>query len=102
MTGQLALIVEFTLRDGAGPVFRELVRENAARSLAREAGCLRFDVLRPEGTSEDVLLYEIYADQAAVDAHLASDHFRAFDAETRGLVAAKTVQVCALLEPDEP
>ena len=39
----------------------------------------------------DVLLYEIYTDRAAFDAHLASPHFLAFDTATRDIVTKKTV-----------
>ena len=102
MTAPLALVVEFTLREGARAAFLPLVRENAAQSVAREAGCLRFDVLEPEGSPADVLLYEIYTDRAAFDAHLASEHFRQFDAVTRDLVAAKAVRLCALSENAKP
>ncbi|MET8219151.1 hypothetical protein ACFYRD_40125 [Streptomyces hirsutus] len=37
---QMALCVRFTLRDGAGEAFDELVRETAAAVLEREPGTL--------------------------------------------------------------
>ena len=39
-----------------------------------------------------VFLYEIYDDRAAFDAHLASPHFRAFDAEVGPWVQDKQVE----------
>jgi (4S)-4-hydroxy-5-phosphonooxypentane-2,3-dione isomerase len=91
------------------PVQREhfvrLVTSNAQASLRDEPGCLRFDVLLPVSTGEcDVLLYEIYRDRAAFDAHLASAHFLSFDAATRDAVRRKTVREYHLLPPtpDQP
>ncbi|MEL6748477.1 MAG: antibiotic biosynthesis monooxygenase [Pseudomonadota bacterium] len=37
------------------------------------------------------MLYELYDDRAAFEAHLASAHYAAFDAATKDLIAAKTV-----------
>jgi (4S)-4-hydroxy-5-phosphonooxypentane-2,3-dione isomerase len=82
--------------------FLKLVRMNAATSLEAEAGCLRFDVLAPlETGGPDVLLYEVYADRAAFDAHLASPHFLAFDRATREMVTAKTVREFRIEAPLE-
>ncbi|MEM7522936.1 MAG: antibiotic biosynthesis monooxygenase [Pseudomonadota bacterium] len=39
-----------------------------------------------------MFLYEVYDDAAAFDAHLASDHFKDFDAAVAPMVAAKTVR----------
>lgn len=94
-----AVTVAFELVDGAFASFHRLVGENAAESVASEAGCLRFDVLTPEDGGEgDVLLYEIYVDRAAFDVHLATAHFKAFDAATRDLVRRKTVATFRVAE----
>jgi len=85
-----AIVVEFALTEGAGSHFLTLVRQNAATSVREEAGCLRFDVLTGEKEGQ-VLLYEVYADAAAFEAHLATRHFEQFDRVTRDLVAAKSV-----------
>ncbi len=69
-------------------------------SVEREPGCLRFDVLTPteDGGAPQVFLYEIYRDRAAFDLHLESEHYKAFDASTRGLVSRKTVQAFNVAE----
>jgi quinol monooxygenase YgiN len=88
-----ALTVVFELVEGTFPEFYRLVSENAALSVQLEAGCLRFDVLTPLGAQKpsQIFLYEIYRDRAAFDLHLASDHYRSFDARTRDMVSSKTV-----------
>lgn len=87
-----AITVAFELAGGAFAEFHRLVKENAALSVELEPGCLRFDVLIPATTdATEVWLYEIYSDRAAFDLHLASDHYRSFDTNTRDLVNKKTV-----------
>lgn len=83
-----ALVVTFRLRPGALSAFLPMVLENARTSVAEEPGCRRFDVCLPE-SGDEVLLYEVYDDAAAFDAHLATPHFLSFDAATRDMVAAK-------------
>lgn len=97
-----AVTVAFELVEGAFTDFRRLVGENAAQSVASEAGCRRFDVLTPEENGgSDVVLYEIYVDRAAFDVHLASAHFKAFDDATRDLVRRKTVATFRVTENAE-
>jgi (4S)-4-hydroxy-5-phosphonooxypentane-2,3-dione isomerase len=89
---RFAITVAFTIRPDRRDHFLTVVCANAAASLSAEPGCLHFDVLTPlEGGGPDVLLYEVYVDRSAFDAHLATAHFLAFDAATREIVSAKTV-----------
>ncbi|MEK0085144.1 putative quinol monooxygenase [Benzoatithermus flavus] len=86
------ILVEFTLAPATRDAFRALVLENAAASMQREPGCRRFDVLVPEGDPGDrVILYEIYDDAAAFEAHLASEHYRRFAEAAGPLVLTKAV-----------
>lgn len=85
------IIVDFRLNAGAREAFRPLVDANARASVRDEAGCRRFDVVEPEGEPERILLYEIYDDAAAFDAHCRTSHFLAFDAESAALVREKHV-----------
>lgn len=83
--------VLFTLVPGAETRFLALVRTNATQSVADEPGCLRFDVCHDPAKPKQVFLYELYTDRAAFDAHLATPHFKAFDAACDGLVTGKSV-----------
>ena len=56
--------------------------------------CERFDVLRPAGSDNRVLLYEIYQDREAFDLHATSAHYLAFAAATHALIRHKVVTVC--------
>lgn len=88
---RFCVVVRFTLHAGARDAFMTLVHDNAATSIAAEPACLRFDVLAsPEG--DEVLLYELYANEAAFDEHLASPHFQRFNADSGVLVLSKSVR----------
>jgi quinol monooxygenase YgiN len=82
--------VEFTIRQGFADRFLERLAAQAADSL-REPGCSQFDVCVDPADRHRVFLYEVYADQQAFADHLASPHFKDFDADTRDWVNAKSV-----------
>ena len=85
------VIVDFRLKPGAHEAFRPMVDANARASVREESGCRRFDVVEPEGEASRILLYEIYDDAAAFDAHCRMPHFLSFDAESAPLVQEKHV-----------
>ena len=90
--------VEFGLVEGAMETFLPLMKEQAKNSLALEPECHYFDVCRdPEG-GETIFLYEIYTDADAFKAHLASDHFKSFDAAVAPMVASKQVRIWSRVE----
>lgn len=97
--GPYVILVDFTILDGKMDVFLEEVVTNANASVSDEPGCLRFDVLRPEGAADRVLLYEIYADEAAFDAHRRTPHFHHFDAVVAPLTKARSRTTLHLQNP---
>jgi quinol monooxygenase YgiN len=90
------IIVDFRLKPGTRREFRRLIDVNAKLSATREPGCRRFDVLEPVGEDDRIVLYEIYSDRAAFDAHTKTEHFAHFDVESAGLVTSKHVVACEL------
>jgi quinol monooxygenase YgiN len=90
------IIVDFRLRPGSMDAFRELVDANAADSCRLESGCRRFDVLVPVAEPDRIVLYEIYNDRDAFEAHLNTPHFASFNRESSPLVATKSVSEFAL------
>lgn len=91
------IIVDFQLKPGARDAFRRLIDENATASARSEPGCRRFDVLEAPAESDRILLYEIYDDRAAFDAHLKTSHFAQFNEASAALVAAKAVTEMSLV-----
>ncbi len=91
--------VDFRIKPAFLNSFREKMTANARASREQEPGCFQFDVCTDPGVAECIYLYEVYADRAAFDAHLASAHFRAFDREVADWVSAKSVRVFERIDP---
>ena len=87
-----AVCVTFKLNPGCADAFLPLMQNNARISLKNEPGCHQFDVLTDANKPDKVFLYELYANKAAFDAHLASQHFQTFDAAVTAMIADKDVQ----------
>ena len=66
---KFALIASIEVAPGRRDEFLPLLRAHAARCLKDEPGTLQFDVLLPHDGGDKVMLYELYQDQAAFDAH---------------------------------
>ena len=52
-----------------------------------EPGCRRYDLYRAAEGAASFHLFEIYADRAALDAHRATEHYRAYRARIQDLLA---------------
>lgn len=85
------VVVEFTARPQHVADFHARVLQQAADSLRLESGCHVFDVCVDPEREDFVLLYEVYTDRAAFDAHLRSAHFAAFDREVAPWIRQKNV-----------
>ena len=67
--GMIALFVTLDVRPALREQLLAAITAQGAASLEREPGCLRFDVCVDRDNPNRVLLYEVYEDQAAFDAH---------------------------------
>jgi autoinducer 2-degrading protein len=66
--------------------------ENAAHS-RKEPGCKQFDVLVDPKDRSVALLYEVYLDENAFDAHQQTAHFKKYLAEAVPLLASRARHV---------
>ena len=71
---KIALVVEMQVRPERREAFIEIMRGHAMNCLTLEDGCLHFDVAVKRDDPNCLVLYEVYRDQAALDAHAASAH----------------------------
>ena len=95
----LVILVRFQVAEGERERFLERVTQNAATSIDREPGCRRFDVLTDEeGRTNEVVLYEIYDDDAAFDAHLQAPHFIEFRDAVKDIVVSSVIERLSLRE----
>jgi (4S)-4-hydroxy-5-phosphonooxypentane-2,3-dione isomerase len=95
----LALIVEFHIKPGFIEHFAKAIEENARLSRDTEPGCCQFDVCRDPADASLFFLYELYDDEAAIQAHLKSVHFQHMDAATATWVQSKVVRKLQRMAP---
>ena len=69
---------------------------NAAR---KEPGCRQFDVLVDPQDKTKVMLYEVYNDEKAFEAHQQTPHFKKYLAEAVPLLASRERQVFKRASP---
>ena len=72
--------------------FMNKALENA-REARKEPGCKQFDVLVDSKDATRVMLYEIYSDEKAFEAHQQTAHFKKYVAEAVPLLASRERQV---------
>jgi quinol monooxygenase YgiN len=74
-------MVSFSVRMRFAQDDRDRVSEilrNLALASRQEPGCVNYVPHHVDGDSDTVVIYEQYADQAAVEAHRASRHFEQY------------------------
>ncbi|MGH8669098.1 MAG: putative quinol monooxygenase [Burkholderiales bacterium] len=64
-----------------------------ARASRKEPGCQQFDVLVDPNERTRVMLYEVYDDESAFEAHQQTPHFKKYLAEAVPLLASRERQV---------
>ena len=89
----IAVCVTFDVKPESMTDFMPLMQAQATNSLTQEPECHRFDIGTQGDVETHVFLYELYTDRAAFDVHLASDHFKAFDAAVADMIAGKSVAI---------
>ena len=73
-----SLTVQLEVRPGDRDEFLAAITANAEASVRDEPGCHRFDVIAVEGDETRFVLYELYDDAEAFEAHKQAPHFAAW------------------------
>jgi (4S)-4-hydroxy-5-phosphonooxypentane-2,3-dione isomerase len=87
----LALIVEFRIKPAHIDAFEQSIIENARASRETETGCRQFDVCRDPADPSIFFLYELYDDDAAIQAHLQAPHYLQMSQASAAWVDSKKV-----------
>ena len=82
------LVVNIRIKPDSVERFMKQVLENA-REARKEPGCRHFDVLVDPQDKSKVMLYEIYNDEKAFEAHQQTPHFKKYLAEAVPLLASR-------------
>jgi (4S)-4-hydroxy-5-phosphonooxypentane-2,3-dione isomerase len=92
------LVVNLRIKPENVERFMKQVLENA-RAARTEPGCRQFDVLVDPQDKSKVMLYEIYNDEKAFEAHQQTSHFKKYLAEAVPLLASRERHVYRRAEP---
>ncbi len=95
---RFVVLAQFRVKPGTRDQFVDIAKIDAQASVANEPGCHRFDVLVPHDAPDRVMLYEIYENKAAFDAHLETPHLKAFRDGIADLVDDRDISMCDLTE----
>ena len=88
------LVVSIKIKPENVERWMRMALENA-REARKEPGCRQFEVLVDPKDRTKVLLFEIYDDEKAFEAHQATPHFKKYLAEAVPLLASRERQVYA-------
>jgi quinol monooxygenase YgiN len=85
------VLVVVTVRPEAVEAFGDALLHNARLSVARDRGCLRFDVSQDLTDPHRWVLHEVYEDADAHQRHRQAEHFLQYDRIAQDAVVEKTV-----------
>jgi (4S)-4-hydroxy-5-phosphonooxypentane-2,3-dione isomerase len=71
----LAIWVKARVKAGQTEKFLKAIEHDALGSERDEPGCLRFNVLRDEKDPNTYYFFEVYKDEAALEAHRKAPHY---------------------------
>jgi (4S)-4-hydroxy-5-phosphonooxypentane-2,3-dione isomerase len=82
------LVVNIRIKPENVDAFMKQLNENAAAA-RKELGCRQFDVLVDPKDRTKAMLYEVYNDEKAFEAHQQTPHFKKYVAEAVPLLAGR-------------
>lgn len=93
--GKFAVVATYEIAPDMVDTFLPFLLAHRDRCLRDEPGTLRFDVLRP---ASNLMLYEVYEDEAAFQAHRIGASVARFREETAAIERKLTFVSCALVD----
>jgi autoinducer 2-degrading protein len=98
----IAIWVKVRIKPGERQRFLEAIEVDALGSERDEPGCLRFNVLQDAQDENTYYFYEVYKDQAALDAHRAMPHYAVWRAAADTLDGPAEATPCRTVFPAAP
>jgi len=87
----LVNVVEYDIVPGQIDAYLAALKENGAATV-KEPGCHEFNILVSQKDPNHVLIFEVYNDAAAVQAHRETEHFKKYAATIKDMVAKRDVR----------
>ena len=97
----IAMWVKVRIKPEERQRFLKAIEVDALGSEQDEPGCLRFNVLRDAQDDTVYYFYEIYKDQAALDAHRAAPHYAVWRAAADTLDGPTEPVRCTTVFPSD-
>jgi quinol monooxygenase YgiN len=72
----IGVVAELTVNEGQQADFEKVASELVAAVNANEPGCKLYRLFKVRDASTEYVFMEQYLDQAAIDTHRASEHFK--------------------------
>ena len=88
MDGKIVRIAELEIDPEQLPAYRALLAEEIEASVEKEPGVLMLHAVAERERPERIRILEVYADRAAYEAHLKTQHFLKYKEGTADMVKA--------------
>ena len=98
----LAIWVKVRIKPELRQRFLEAIEVDALGSERDEPGCLRFNVLQDERDANVYYFFEVYKDEAALEAHRAMPHYAVWRAAADTLDGPTEATRCKTVLPGAP
>jgi autoinducer 2-degrading protein len=95
----LAIWVKVRVKPEGRQRFLQAIEVDALGSERDEPGCLRFNVLRDDTDENVFYFYEVYRDEAALEAHRAAPHYAVWRAAADTLDGPPVATRCRTVFP---
>jgi (4S)-4-hydroxy-5-phosphonooxypentane-2,3-dione isomerase len=95
----LAMLVKVRVKPGERERFLKAIEVDALGSERDEPGCMRFNVLQDTQDQNVYYFYEVYRDDAALEAHRAAPHYAVWRAAADTLDGAPQATRCQTVFP---
>jgi len=84
----LVNVVEYDIVPGQIDAYLAALKENGAATV-KEPGCHEFNILVSQKDPNHVLIFEVYNDAAAAQAHRETEHFKKYAATIKDMIAKR-------------
>ena len=88
----LVLMVTVKVKPGRREEFMEVIKEDQLSTSTKEEGNFQFNVVQDNDDPDRFFLYEVYRDNAALEAHRAAPHFLKYREATADIYAEDPVR----------
>ena len=95
---KVAVVATIEVSPGRMDEYLPLLMAHRARCLKDEPGTLQFEVMRPRDDGTKVVLFEMYSDEAAFEAHLKGASMAKLRDASAGMRQGMSGTRCAVME----